>query len=270
MTRDVWLSTHPYLRPIAEFQAQVQTAVISSAMTGARVPNLCDYTQEFRAGVPLLRSSKARVDLEPIERIVLLVVESLSSTLVSERLRRDSQALAAELAEDATGAGRAVAWLLGRREFRSMHLGLLRHLGWTTLSRYLRPVAEAFNQWRDEERWMRCYCPTCGSVPAMAQLVGTDPGRLRLLSCGCCGTRWRYARTRCPFCENEDNQHLASLVIEGEASLRIDHCESCRGYIKTYIGGGNDFLLEDWTSLHLDLAAQDRGLKRMAASIYQL
>ena len=41
--------------------------------------------------------------------------------------------------------------------------------------------------------------------------------------------------------------------------LRIDHCESCRGYLKTYDGQGNETLwLADWSSLHLDLIAHDR------------
>ena len=54
-------------------------------------------------------------------------------------------------------------------------------LGWTAMARALRPVVDAFERWRDEERWLRSYCPTCGSHPAMAQLVGVDPGRKRLL-----------------------------------------------------------------------------------------
>jgi hypothetical protein len=29
-------------------------------------------------------------------------------------------------------------------------------------------------------------------------------------------------------------------------------------------------LLADWTSLHLDLLARDRGLKRMAGSLYEV
>ena len=54
--------------------------------------------------------------------------------------------------------------------------GLLRHLGWTVLARYLAPVVDAFGRWRDDERWLRHYCPTCGSAPAMAQLVGVGSG----------------------------------------------------------------------------------------------
>ena len=98
----------------------------------------------------------------------------------------------------------------------------------------------------------------------MAQLVGTDPGRLRLLSCGCCGTRWQFRRMGCPFCERADAHHLSAIVIERE-NLRIDYCQSCRAYLKTYNGEGNEALyLADWTSLHLDIIARDRGLKRLA------
>lgn len=61
------------------------------------------------------------------------------------------------------------------------------------------------------------------------------------------------------------------MTIEGEAGLRIDHCDSCGGYLKTYDGQGNEaLLLADWTSLHLDVLAQDRGLKRLAASLFAL
>ena len=51
----------------------------------------------------------------------------------------------------------------------------------------------------------------------------------------------------------------------------IDYCEACGGYLKTYDGEGNEsVLLADWTSLHLDILARDRGLKRRAASLYDL
>ena len=104
----------------------------------------------------------------------------------------------------------------------------------------------------------------------MGQLVGKDPGRKRLLSCGRCGTRWQYKRTQCPFCE-QDAQRSSVLTIEGEAGLRIDRCEACQGYLKTYDGQGDEeLLLADWSSLHLDVLATDRGWKRLASSLYEL
>jgi FdhE protein len=60
------------------------------------------------------------------------------------------------------------------------------------------------------------------------------------------------------------------VAIEGEPALRIDHCESCSAYLKTYDGEGEEtLLLSDWSTLHLDLIAHDRGLKRLAASLYE-
>jgi FdhE protein len=97
-----------------------------------------------------------------------------------------------------------------------------------------------------------------------------ESGRKRLLACGCCGTRWQFPRTKCPFCE-DDSQKQSVVTIEGEAGLRIDYCPSCGGYLKTYDGQGNEaLLLADWSSLHLDLVAHDRGLKRRAASLFAL
>jgi FdhE protein len=91
-----------------------------------------------------------------------------------------------------------------------------------------------------------------------------------MLVCGSCETAWRYARTQCPFCE-ADSQRLTGVGIEGEGGLRLDYCEACRGYLKTYAGQGDeDVLLADWTSLHLDALARERGLERVASSLYDL
>ena len=187
------------------------------------------------------------------------------------KLAQETRALDSELRCDPDAPRRAIAWMLDRDVYASACAGLLRYFGWSALARHLHPVVDAFAGWRDEERWLRSYCPTCGSRPCMAQLVGTDPGRLRLLSCGRCKTRWRYLRTGCPFCENHNDHRLTVLSIEGEGGLRIDYCEGCRGYLKTYNGEGSEnVLLADWTSIHLDVIACDRRLKRLAASLYTL
>jgi FdhE protein len=269
ITLEAWLGTHPYLRPVRLLCAQVETAAAAGTACSA-VPLWDAYADDFRAGMPLLKSAAAGIDLEACGRTVLALVERLASDPTAGKLAADASALSAELRDGGTSPGRVVDWLLGEETFTPSSPGLLRYLGWTAMARHLAPVVEQYATWRDEERWQRAYCPTCGSPPSMAQLVGTDPGRMRFLSCGCCGTRWRYSRTGCPFCEKDDRK-LASLSIEGEAGLRIDSCELCKGYLKTYDGEGDEaVLLSDWTSLHLDVLAHDRGLKRLAASLYEL
>ncbi len=270
MTPDPWLEAHSYLRPLADLSAQVDRAAAGIDVLDARIPDWEDYRADFLAGVPLLSSADAAVDLEPGGRMAAALLERLASGTSSGNGSRPRPARSTRncgASRRSRAASRTFCW--ATRRSAPPFPGLLRYLAWTAMARFLRPVVNAFDGWRDEERWLRRYCPTCGSLPAMAQLVGVDPGRMRLLSCGCCGTRWQFKRTGCPFCET-DSQRLASVTIEGEPGLRIDHCESCGGYLKTYDGQGNEtLLLSDWSSLHLDLIAHDRGLKRLAASLYE-
>jgi FdhE protein len=238
MTMPDWVAAHPYLRPVAELHATVDAALNSIDLPRAAVPDWATYLEDFHAGIPLLLSSSAAMDLSPVERAFDALLGALSGTTPPER-RQDP----------------------GWHSFLRSRI----------LARYLSDVVPAFGRWRDEDRWLRHDCPTCGTLPAMAQLVGQDPGRLRFLCCGSCRTRWRYRRTGCPFCERHDDRPLAVIEIEGESGLRIDYCETCSGYLKTYNGTGSEgVLLADWTSPHLDVLARDRGLKRLAASLYEM
>jgi FdhE protein len=271
MTRDVWLSRHSYLEPVAQLHALVDAAAVGIPNEDPCTPIWHDYTADFHEGMPLLESSAAVIDVTATASAMMLLIQKLASAPLPDKLANETRALDSELRCDPDAPRLSVAWLLDKNVCVSANPALLRYFGWTVLARHLRPVVDAFAGWREEERWFRNYCPTCGSRPSMAQLVGADPGRLRLLACGCCKTRWRYRRTGCPFCENQNDHRLAVLSVEGEGGLRIDYCESCRGYLKTYEGEGSEHvLLADWTSIHLDIVACDRGLKRSAASLYTL
>lgn len=233
VTLESWLVAHPFLRLLAQFTARVDRAASEIETPRVRIPAWDDYVTDFQAGVPVLVSSAAGVDLAPAKAM--------------------AKALAERLTSDPPGEP-----------------GLARYLESVCTARYLAPVVEAFAAWRDEERWLRPYCPACGSPPAMAQLTAEETGRVRWLSCGLCRSRWRFARTLCPFC-GHDAHRAAAMTIQGEEGLRIDHCTSCKGYLKTYDGQGEEgVLLADWTTLHLDVAACERGLARKGASLYEL
>ena len=214
---------------------QVDRAAAEIAVLEAPVPDWEDYRRDFLAGVPLLTSADAAIDLEPGGRMAAALLAKLVAASPGT-VAAEARALDAEL-RSRSRRSRAASWTFcwATTRSRPSSPGLLRYVGWTAMTRFLRPVVNAFDSWRDEERWLRRYCPTCGSLPAMAQLAGVDPARRRLLSCGCCATRWQFKRTGCPFCET-DSQRLTSVTIDAEPGLRIDHCESCRGYLKTYVG----------------------------------
>lgn len=271
MNQESWLESHRYLQPAAGFFGQIERAAASLPVATIRIPVFDGYLSDYQEGIPLLKSSRVCVDCAPAEKALELLVGTLNSGMPNGKLSEQIRELHSHFLIEPKAAAEAVRWLLQGHPAPLAHAGLLRYLAWTCLARCLFPVVEAFGNWRQEENWLRGYCPTCGAGPAMAQLVGIDPGRLRLLSCGCCTTRWRFQRTACPFCETGDGHKSAALAIEGEKSLRIDYCEACRAYIKTYIGEGHErLLLADWTSLHLDLIASYRGLIQRTESLYVL
>jgi len=271
VTLENWISAHPYLRPVAELHLQVAEAAKNVSMSFARIPNWKEYSDDYRRGVSFLQSSLCTLNSVELGGILALLLEKLAALPLPAELKRPSRELCAEFRSNPSIPARAIDVLLGFGDFTFPHPGTFRLVGWALLAHHLGPLVASFEAWRDEDTWLHRYCPVCGSGPSMAQLAGVDPGRRRNLVCGYCGTRWRFGRMDCPFCEGANHHHLSALTVEGEKQFRIDYCDSCLGYLKTYNGEGSEnVLLADWTSLHLDVLAKDRGLKRLADSLYDL
>ncbi len=275
MTPDLWLEAHPYLSSVADFDTQVATAAAGIPSGNVNIPNWQDYIDDYQVGIPLLRSSHIAIDMEPAGAILVSLLENLAPKPMPERLAGECRVLRTRNCGASPRCSRRIGRLVTpgrpRRSNQRIPRPACATQAWTATAQFLSPLVDRFGSWREEERWLRGYCPTCGSPPAMSQLVGVEPGRLRLLSCGCCNTRWRYRRIGCPFCESANDHRLSALAIEGEKYLRIDYCQLCRAYLKTYDGEGSEtFFLADWTSLHLDIIARDRGLKRLANSLYEM
>jgi FdhE protein len=116
----------------------------------------------------------------------------------------------------------------------------------------------------DSASWQSGYCPICGGWPLLAELRGVELAQY--LRCAGCGSAWRWHRIRCAYCGNEDYRTLQTLTIDGEQRFRIQVCDNCHGYLKV----ANAFdpspaellALDDVASLHLDVAAIERGYHR--------
>jgi FdhE protein len=118
------------------------------------------------------------------------------------------------------------------------------------------------------ETWHAGYCPICGGWPLLGELRGVE--RAEWLRCAACGSGWRIQRLVCPYCDNDDYRSLGRLTVEGEQRFHVATCERCRGYLKV----GNAFdpppsellALDDVASMHLDVAAIERGYQRPVGS----
>jgi len=108
--------------------------------------------------------------------------------------------------------------------------------------------------------WLKGFCPICGSLPSLLYLEGAGE---RKALCSWCATKWNLHRLQCPYCDNRDHESLGYMSIEKEPQYRITYCNSCKFYFKQIDTRDRAYfpylLLEEWTTLHLDLLAQRAG-----------
>ena len=126
------------------------------------------------------------------------------------------------------------------------------------------------------EQWGGRACPACGDVPQCAAIVeesgGFMQGAPRYLICGRCATWWAFPRAVCPSCGEDDSRKLGPFVSDEWDHARIDVCDTCRGYVKTFDlrkeGAGAVIpLVDDVATLALDVWAHETGLTRPAVSL---
>src|SRR4051812_37334557 len=74
-----WLEEHPYLEPIARLDAEINREVDGLPLGTASVPSWDLYFAEYVAGIPLLESQVAAIDLAPVEKALALIVGKLAT-----------------------------------------------------------------------------------------------------------------------------------------------------------------------------------------------
>jgi len=121
--------------------------------------------------------------------------------------------------------------------------------------------------------WWEGYCPLCGAWPVVAEYTGLE--RKRQLRCGRCGTGWAIPLLRCVFCDETQHDNLGYLTPEaGEQTRKIEVCHTCKGYLKGVTTvrplAPWAILLDDLTTVPLDVAALERGYHRPERPGYAL
>ncbi|MGH2693485.1 MAG: formate dehydrogenase accessory protein FdhE [Actinomycetota bacterium] len=126
------------------------------------------------------------------------------------------------------------------------------------------------------EEWTGPACPVCGDVPQCSAIVEESGGFLqgapRYLVCGRCAGWWAFARAVCTHCGEDNSTRLGAFVAEGRPWARIDACDTCRGYIKTFDLRQKEArdvvpIVDDVATLSLDVWAHEKGLRRSGLSL---
>ena len=144
---------------------------------------------------------------------------------------------------------------------------LERMIKWAIIDKLISQELKSSDVW---DKWLKNYCPVCGRKPVLAQLRKQNEGRARYLKCDGCETMWRWNRLGCTYCDNEDLKQMHILEIESEPEMRIDVCDKCHSYIKTYNQEGDENIyLKDWTTLHFDLLAEEENLHKVGSVLLE-
>ena len=112
----------------------------------------------------------------------------------------------------------------------------------------------------------------CPQVSVIAEESGEFMGGSpRSLVCGRCAGWWTFPRAICAWCGEADPASCRLRPRRTPGSARIDGCETCASYLKTFdlrAPGGADVipLVDDVATVSLDLWAHDQGLARPLVS----
>jgi FdhE protein len=282
-------------RPDLADSLELQQQLIRTSLRSARQPRVESFptprelvANRVRQGIPLLHDQPASVDLhfaaDLFSRLVNVVRQHQSDDETQARL----QALVDAATSGALDPERLFgeAFVQHRDHLAELALAtgtdedLLAALATQAVAPVLRAYAEHLQRFIDRvddgstdgASWQRGYCPVCGAWPVLAELRGVELAEF--LRCGGCGSAWRWPRIACPHCETDDFRQLRTLQIEGEQRFRVAVCEACQTYIKV----GNAFdpppaellALDDLASMHLDVAAIERGYHRPPGTGYSI
>jgi transcription elongation factor Elf1 len=233
---------------------------------------------EFRrrridGGQVLMRPEQVSVNRAGAQKYAAGLLDGLSRIMkeynlelrnLKKRLRGNEAGTAADLiltnkAEDLAALARSCGVSLDVMSFFAVYFA----------RPYRREAARRLTRGLDLSRWSMGFCPVCGHAPCFCRLAGRT-GR-RVLWCHACGTRWNFARLRCPFCLNDNHDKLKYFTVNDDETYRIDVCESCRQYLKTRrttarVSDGSresaEIELDYLLTTHLDYVAVKEGYAR--------
>jgi FdhE protein len=120
--------------------------------------------------------------------------------------------------------------------------------------------------------WHKGYCPLCGSFPELSFLRGYEGQRW--LRCALCGHEWRFMRTMCPFCENDDYEKIEFYFVECRQHERAELCYQCKRYmINIDMRKYREKVVMEVAAIgvfYLDILAQGKGFLPVALSAWNI
>ncbi len=231
-----------------------------------------DLEQRLVAGRPLVETTNFYID----QQFAAAMVHDLTTVLRQSRPKEQAETIVAFEAALSQNKVNLVDFLknfIGEERGYFQELEQSFHINFELLIFMARTIAQPLLEVHRQvlqpdtqqmaEHWSRPFCPTCGSVAAMARLE-KEVGQ-KILWCSVCNSQWNFQRLQCPFCLNAEQSQLRYFFIQETSPYRVDVCDKCKHYIKTVderkLSGARDIFMniEDLLSLNLDHQAEAEG-----------
>lgn len=275
MAIEDWVVEHPYLNEIATLEKLILTG-IEKIDLGYDVEESTTLVQEMEGGNPLLTVTEMtdRIIADSVY-IFNKILKVLSTAQLPEKMIEQCKRLKKDLDKNNELLVKIFNGIINNNPWEAflkddVDKGFLLFLAWKALSASLEPVKEQLRR-IEGFQWREGYCPVCGQLPALGQLIRKKKGRERELICGCCQMHWRYKRIGCPYCGNEDTKALSIIEIQEVTNLRIDTCENCKGYLKIFLHEEDESIVfTDWSTLFLDFVGKKQGFQRIGYQMYEV
>lgn len=271
-----YLEVHPFLAETAVMQLTLQERV--QAVVAPLAIQLT-AAEAAKMQTPLLLQDKYKTQLtEAAASFLPQVLAELGDieaplALVDAIQGLEKWARGAGLSETAALFAALLAgddkYIAALSEAQDSKPAFVRILGWLILEDLVPKALRSHEFWQ-EAGWRDNHCPICGREPVLAHLRKEKEGRARFLVCDGCHAEWPFARVGCAYCGNEDLTKMHILEAEDLPAMRIDVCDACQTYIKTYNEEGREeIFLTDWATLHLDMLGEEQGCRKKGSVLLE-
>ena len=275
------LNTRADLKPALDLQRALLTIVIDLGGTieASRLPRLSlppkYVAAKLARGVPALAGEPIPLPVAPLKTALVGLCDALASGGAGDTATHIRDAIENGSME----AGSLLTASLSRDQAAvrvgATHRGLSPDLVWLVAELAVSPMAHAlqrmlFGRTGSDELtaalagWNHGYCPTCGSWPALAEVVGGH----RTLRCSFCATGWERTRYACVYCDECAGPFVTAAPNEDRKDRRVEICSNCGCYLKTVdqpeLSPFPLLAIADLDTMDLDLAAMQHGYRRPA------
>lgn len=276
---DLVLTNRPDLTPAVDLQRRLLSIVVDviGRVNGSRLPRL-SLPPKYLAvklirGVPALAGEPIPLPVPLLKTALVRLCEELAAGGAGEVATHIREAIDSGNLEAGSLLTASLSRDQGAIRTGASHRGLAPDLVWLIAELAVGPVAFALqralfaNTSSDELRaalqaWTRGYCPSCGSWPALAEVVGGH----RTLRCSFCASAWDPPTYACVYCDERGKAFVTAAPNEERKDRRVEVCSSCGHYLKTVdLPALSPFPLlaiADLETMDLDMAAMEHGYGR--------